>query len=86
MKNVFKNPMKVIVVGLFLVAMSIGMFTSLSVFESSNDVNLLALSSAVAQDESSTNNKKALARKSDGTFCCKPTTNVLNNSTSSPDC
>ena len=81
----FKKPLKVIVAVAFIVAAGFGM-TSLSVDESNDNVDLLALSSARAFGENGSNNKRALAQKSDGSFCCKLTSNELNNCTSSPYC
>ena len=51
MKKFFKNPLKVILAGMFVVAMGFGMSTSLSVSESNGNIDLLALNSAVAQGE-----------------------------------
>ena len=52
MKKFLKNPLKVVVAGLFALAVSVGLSTGLSVGESDSNVDLLALSSAVAQSES----------------------------------
>ena len=51
MKKFLKNPLKVIVTGLFALAVSVGLSTGLSVGESDSNIDLLALSSAVAQGE-----------------------------------
>ena len=51
MKNLLKNPLKLIAAGMFVVAMGFGMSTSLKVSETANNVDLFALSSAVAQGE-----------------------------------
>ena len=52
MKNVLKNPLKIIIAAMFVVTIGFGMNTSLKVSENNGSIDLLALTSAVAQGES----------------------------------
>ena len=79
MKNVFKNPLKIITVGLFIMAMGFGMFANATLNEYSGDVDLFALNSSFPSGEESgeweeviyTTYPKSITCKGDGPLECK---------------